>query len=565
MAAGDSHVILNLRVVSARSTANPIVTKVKIKTDPSTKVVTLRKALAKEARRPSEFLKLTYSNQTLLDGQTLAQHGMMGSVNVEVILFDNQEELNRYKQQEEEQHNSACNSRGTKRQNRDDDEMESVSSKRTKLTHEENEPMTNSNEQDRNACMMSVVGDEEETHIQDSKISAFPWEIQQQQNQRRARQTPYVWKQKCGVYSSTLQGGKAKNEDNIYQFQSPSGAISCVAIFDGHGLSSFAVIASKVAAKISDVWFDQFHKEMVSWTEKQWRIGFTRLFEKIHSVMRTQFEKLEKRKRIDAEDPLTNIIDEKGIVRHSDNKAVHGGTTASFAVLIRNEKGQSFVTAHVGDSEIILVKESSPQNPGYEIITTGHRVLNAAEYKRVQDLPDEHYPIKLQFVYHIHAIRNPSLLPKVFYPDGRINTKITSNPANFGLYPSNIRQEPATYAITPENVADRVRLANTKSLGDFYAHQFGLSHEPEVQMESLPTDSDYFLVAASDGVWDTWTYEDVVSCLLQWMDGPQHTFQQKLEAFLRETKQRGCKLFLLVDDCSMGFIHIPKHPPSTQR
>ena len=87
----DSHVILNLRVVSARSTANPTVTKVKIKTDPSTKVVTLRKALAKEARRPLEFLKLTYSNQTLLDGQTLAQHGMTGSVNVEVILFDNHE------------------------------------------------------------------------------------------------------------------------------------------------------------------------------------------------------------------------------------------------------------------------------------------------------------------------------------------------------------------------------------------------------------------------------------------------------------------------------------------
>jgi hypothetical protein len=206
------------------------------------------------------------------------------------------------------------------------------------------------------------------------------------------------------------------------------------------------------------------------------------------------------------------------------------------------------------------VKESSPENPNYQIITTGHRVLNAAEYKRIQELPDEEYPVKLQFVYHIHAIRNPSLLPKVFLPDGRINTKITSNPANFGLYPSNIRQEPATYAITPENVKDRVRLANTKSLGDFYAHQFGLSYVPEVQMESLPTDSDYCLVAASDGVWDTWTYDDVVTWLLQWMANPTHNvLQNRLKSFLGQTKQRGCKLFLLVDDSSMGIIHVPKN------
>ena len=79
---------MNLRVVSAGSSTNPTVTKVKIKTDPRTKVLTLRKALAKEAKRPVEFLKITYLNQPLEDGSSLEEHGMKGSVNIEVVVFD---------------------------------------------------------------------------------------------------------------------------------------------------------------------------------------------------------------------------------------------------------------------------------------------------------------------------------------------------------------------------------------------------------------------------------------------------------------------------------------------
>merc|ERR1712062_440175 len=122
--------------------------------------------------------------------------------------------------------------------------------------------------------------------------------------------------------------------------------------------------------------------------------------------------------------------------------------------------------------------------------------------------------------------------------NGRINTKITSNPTNYGLYPSNIRQEPATYAVTPPNARDRVRLANTKSLGDFYAHQYGLSHVPDVQMESLPSSSTYYLVVASDGVWDTWIYSDVVTRVLNWKNTKQ-SLAENMQIFLKDTKSMG--------------------------
>ena len=54
--------------------------------------------------------------------------------------------------------------------------------------------------------------------------------------------------------------------------------------------------------------------------------------------------------------------------------------------------------------------------------------------------------------------------------------------------------------------------------GDFYAHPFGLTYDPSVEVCILPSaaecatgagavDVPLFVVVASDGVWDCWRYE----------------------------------------------------------
>jgi serine/threonine protein phosphatase PrpC len=53
----------------------------------------------------------------------------------------------------------------------------------------------------------------------------------------------------------------------------------------------------------------------------------------------------------------------------------------------------------------------------------------------------------------------------------------------------------------------------TRSLGDFYAHHHGVTHEPELRTLTAPELRERRLdgprlILASDGVWDLWTFEE---------------------------------------------------------
>ena len=58
----------------------------------------------------------------------------------------------------------------------------------------------------------------------------------------------------------------------------------------------------------------------------------------------------------------------------------------------------------------------------------------------------------------------------------------------------------------------------TRSLGDFYAHYHGVTHEPETRVLTFASLRDRGvprprLLLASDGVWDLWTFDEVASKL----------------------------------------------------
>ena len=91
------------------------------------------------------------------------------------------------------------------------------------------------------------------------------------------------------------------------------------------------------------------------------------------------------------------------------------------------------------------------------------------------------------FEFDTQFQENSFQIDEVYTKTGEKDSKVAAHPLLYGLYSSNIRKEPATYAVTPASVKnDRVRLANTRAIGDFYAEQFGVSHTPEVMIETLP-------------------------------------------------------------------------------
>ena len=78
-----------------------------------------------------------------------------------------------------------------------------------------------------------------------------------------------------------------------------------------------------------------------------------------------------------------------------------------------------------------------------------------------------------------------------------------------GLHPTNVRYEPAMYAVTPKEVLrDSTCIAMTRALGDLYAHQFGLTHVPSITTYELPANRTCVVAVASDGIWDCWAYND---------------------------------------------------------
>ena len=103
-------------------------------------------------------------------------------------------------------------------------------------------------------------------------------------------------------------------------------------------------------------------------------------------------------------------------------------------------------------------------------------------------MPTDKYPTKLLFVYDKANVCRKYECPLVFLDDGTKDPKFVKNPWGNSLRPTNVRYDPAVYAVSPYGVQhDITCIAMTRSLGDFYAHQFGLSHEPDVTFNELDT------------------------------------------------------------------------------
>jgi len=142
-----------------------------------------------------------------------------------------------------------------------------------------------------------------------------------------------------------------------------------------------------------------------------------------------------------------------------------------------------------------------------------HGPENADEYWRVQR--GDHSE-RLLYVYDKANVFRKYECPRVFLDDGTKDPVFLQNPWGNGLHPTNVRYEPAVYAVTPRAVSrDTTCIAMTRALGDFYAHQFGLTWVPSITVQKAPQNVGFTVIVASDGIWDCWKYEDFTEYMNQ--------------------------------------------------
>ena len=162
-----------------------------------------------------------------------------------------------------------------------------------------------------------------------------------------------------------------------------------------------------------------------------------------------------------------------------------GGSTATL-VLITKEK---MFIATVGDSDVYLF---SPDNKLTQL-NTNHSGTSKTEMLRLKPYSSMRIEYNLVNKY----TGGPSQVwskDDVFIPlDGRYH------------HYKNRMQEPAIYMSVGGN-----QLASTRSIGDYALKPHGIICEPDVSEHTIPVPGSQLLIA-SDGFWDCWTREELIT------------------------------------------------------
>ncbi|KAF1334487.1 Uridine phosphorylase, partial [Globisporangium splendens] len=260
------------------------------------------------------------------------------------------------------------------------------------------------------------------------------------------------------------------------------------------------------------------------------------------------------------------------------------GTKASIlkpADLIAHEEHEELPRPHDGTDTDLKGKASKATD--MLMLTGEHSPDNESEFLRAREFRrcsfNREMPA-LRFLFDACDPRSKRTQMYHFGSDGGLRRK------REGDYLKNVRDEWATVVATPDECVYPDALAFTRSLGDFHMHTFGVSCEPSVREISLEkivrrrmfnqqsgdeeemqnsdnnndeeddddaatsTDSgnnnndieeenrslvEFMLVVASDGVWDTWKYDELFQFIHKNGDKEVHVKRNEDVASAAET------------------------------
>jgi len=368
------------------------------------------------------------------------------------------------------------------------------------------------------------------------------------------------------VAAYTVQGGgKSYQEDSWIVFCSEDKTLTANCVFDGHGALN-GQLASRKCAELCWKWFNQEWKNMLTYDDHEWRSTLRRFFLKMHRSIRELFEENEKSNRLTYKRSIENIVDGKGVVREISGYPIRGGTTASVCIVVNTNEKRQCVCANVGDSDALLMPLSQSYLPGdkprkNKHLSMDHSPRSETEFLRVKNLPKSQFPVKLMFVYDVSSEKNKYDCPQVFLRQGVKDARYLSQPSRYDIRPTNIRKDPAVYAVTPRGVLKDVTcIAMTRSLGDLYAHPFGLTWEPDVSIQKLEPDIEYLVTVGSDGVWDCWKFNEFSNAAVSAVRKYPNSLLKATNNLGKRTLKIAKKIYgkKNYDDITLSLLLVPK-------
>ena len=207
-------------------------------------------------------------------------------------------------------------------------------------------------------------------------------------------------------------------------------------------------------------------------------------------------------------------------------ETLRGGTTATVVSVEDN----LVRVAHVGDSDVLVVHES-----GYfKILTKDHSTNSLEEYKRM--LKKVGPKLRVEF----DAIPGSGVTePRPVFITNPEDGSVVANPAG-GFYYSNVSKDWASYLVNNKDPSDRLNM--TRALGDYSLRHLGLSCTPDLAVEEICGEGRTWVIAASDGLFDSFTPEQLRDVVLKQAahDGSAAAMQAHL---MKTGLETGMRLF----------------------
>jgi hypothetical protein len=297
--------------------------------------------------------------------------------------------------------------------------------------------------------------------------------------------------------SSTDIGGSIKNEDESFYLILDNNVV-VQGVFDGHGTNG------KLIAYTANTFAISFFSEQKTELKSHPKKTLTQFCDLCNNKIR----------KVLLEEIIGSYID-KDFLRNKNGTILQGGTTCTIIAIIDHFihticLGDSSATLHTQNGKItpdmfiecidtfndqVMPKKDSDIITNNMVMISGDSSADDEhEYQRTKDTGG-------QLFYKFNRCQAKPIFDK----DGLkipINISEISYCTVRGDFPSIISSPDRDY-----------ELAVTRSFGDFYLCQYGLTWKPiyrVINIESLILDDSCICVlVASDGVWDNWLYADV--------------------------------------------------------
>lgn len=338
------------------------------------------------------------------------------------------------------------------------------------------------------------------------------------------------------IAGATRQGGKGENQDSFFLTKTAQGAY--LGVLDGHGEFGQAV-SQRAAADLLQAGPAAAAEAAVA--------AFATADENSKPVIISAAES-----RYGAAGPsriYNQEADQTLTLRRSfyPPRKLRGGTTASVVAI----DGLQVRVAHAGDSEVMVIHESGE----FSVLTADHSANSLAEFLRLQaEAPAGPGSFTVKYDTANFAPAHHARPTFVRGADGNFE----QNPAG-GFYYSNVRKEWASYVYNATDSADA--LAMTRALGDWPLKRLGITSRPERLEHTLAAAGRSWVLAASDGLYDNFTYEELRDTVLA-LSAEGLTTEEMAQRLLALSVERSTKNFGAggVDDITLVVATVDPEP-----